>query len=218
MLSDLNNPWWYAVKAMILLLALPMHEACHALAAHLLGDDTAKHQGRISLNPLRHLDLWGTILLLIPGSFIGWAKPTPFNPVNLRGSRSLGSALIYLAGPFSNLLQAGLFSLVFRILLLSGVTAPLPFELLYAIIFINLTLFVFNLLPLPPLDGFGALSQIAAGEFKYTLMSVQQLGFPIFFVVLILDRISGFHFISRYIGATAGFVMGYLLPVSPLNG
>ena len=121
MLQDFNNPWWYVTKAIILLLALPAHEACHALMAWWLGDDTAKHQGRISLNPLHHLDPWGTILLLIPGSFIGWAKPTPFNPLRLRGNRSLGSALIYLAGPFSNLLQAGLFSLVFRILLLAGV-------------------------------------------------------------------------------------------------
>jgi Zn-dependent protease len=215
MLSDLNDPWWYAVKAMILLLALPMHEACHAGMAYLLGDDTAKHQGRISLNPIRHLDLWGTVLLLIPGSFIGWAKPTPFNPVRLRGSRSIGSALIYLAGPFSNLLQAGFFSLIFRACLLAGVQAKLPYELLYAIIFINLALFIFNLLPLPPLDGFGALSQIAAGEFKYTLMSVQQLGFPILFAVIMLDRLSGFHLISRYIGATAGVIMGWLLPGTP---
>ena len=217
MLSDLNNPWWYAVKAMILLLALPMHEACHAGMAYLLGDDTAKHQGRISLNPLRHLDPWGTIMILIPGNIIGWAKPTPFNPLNLRGNRSFGSALIYLAGPFSNLLQAGFFSLVFRILLLSGVQAPLPYELLKMIILLNLALFIFNLLPLPPLDGFGALSQIAAGEFKNTLASLQRLGFPILFVILIADQLSGFNFIGHIIGKFAWTMMDWLLPATALE-
>src|SRR6185369_10326497 len=92
-------------KILIILLALPAHEASHAAMAYLLGDDTAKRLGRVSLNPLRHLDPLGTVLLLIPGSFIGWAKPTPFNDTNLRGSRSLGSALIYLAGPLSNFAQ-----------------------------------------------------------------------------------------------------------------
>jgi Zn-dependent protease len=214
MLQDLNNPWWYAIKAIVLLLALPAHEASHALMAYLLGDDTAKHQGRISLNPLHHLDLVGTIMILIPGNIIGWAKPTPFNPSRLRGNRSFGSALIYVAGPLSNLLQAALFSLSYWVLLLSGLKAELPFELLKMIILINLALFIFNLLPLPPLDGFGALTQVAAGEFKYTLAGLQRLGFPILFVVLIADQLSGYNFIGRFIGRTAWMLMGYLLPAS----
>ena len=181
LLRNAGSLSWWLVLAMLIsyaalvFLMLPLHECAHGLAAYWLGDRTAKWQGRLTLNPLRHLDPVGTILLVLFG--FGYARPVPINPYNFRKVRpKTGMALTALAGPLSNLLMAWLSLLIFRlrVLLSGGMVAedaiyyreavPCWMELLYPIFVevfagINIGLAVFNLLPIHPLDGsriFGA--------------------------------------------------------------
>jgi Zn-dependent protease len=141
----------------ILIFSVIMHEVAHGYAAYMLGDPTAKLQGRLTLNPLAHIDLFGSIivplLLVLGGSGIlfGWAKPVPYNPYNLRNQR-WGEAIVGFAGVFTNLLLAVLFALVARASFASGFTM---FSTLAAsVVFVNLSLGLFNLIPIPPLDGY----------------------------------------------------------------
>lgn len=148
----------------VLLFSLSFHEAAHAWAAHRLGDDTALREGRISLNPVVHIDPIGTVLLPLlmfvsSGSpLFGWAKPTPYNPANFRRDRSMaqGHVRVAGAGPISNLILAVLFTVALFAAIRTGLVQrdrePLLI-LLLAGIQINVSLAIFNLLPLPPLDG-----------------------------------------------------------------
>ena len=154
----------------VLLFSVVIHEVSHGAMAHFLGDITAKSMGRLTLNPLPHIDLVGTILvpllLTIPTLFgvsapiFGWAKPVPYNPLNLK-YKKWGSALVGLAGPGSNLLLALVFGLSLRFLPLEN-TQLAPVVLVFAIItLLNLLLAIFNLVPLPPLDGSKILFSLA---------------------------------------------------------
>lgn len=144
-----------------MLLSLTVHEYAHAWSAGKLGDDTARAQGRLSLNPMAHVDLFGTVLLplllTISGAsfFLGWAKPVPVNPANFtsRLRMSTGMMLTAAAGPISNLLLAVASVATMKVLLVSGVTSSGVFMLLYYMLSINIGLALFNLIPFPPLDG-----------------------------------------------------------------
>lgn len=146
----------------VIIFSAIIHEYAHGLMAYQLGDPTAKYSGRLTLNPLAHIDLFGTVvlplmLLWMGGFFIGYAKPVPFNPLNFKNEKS-GTALVGIAGPASNLLIAlllGLFVRFFGGLGFFAVISPL----LSFIVLINIWLACFNLIPLPPLDG----SKIAMG-------------------------------------------------------
>ena len=162
--------------AVVLFLVLPVHEFAHGFVAHLCGDDTAKWHGRLSLNPLHHLDLWGTLMILTVG--IGYAKPVPVNPRNLRNYKR-DSILVALAGPFSNFLMALLAMLLFKIVavvgLLDNVVAYMAVSLVIDIIIsVNVSLMVFNLLPIPPLDGSRLWSTLLPGRWSYTLEQYSQ--------------------------------------------
>ena len=144
--------------AIFLLLAFPIHECAHAFAAYRLGDATAKMYGRLSLNPIVHFDPYGGMFLVISalagtGLLFGWAKPTPVNPSNLRDRRN-GEVIVALAGPGSNLVMAIVGALIFRAL---GSVAPdLPGIIWYVLrlfVSISIVLAIFNLIPIPPLDG-----------------------------------------------------------------
>lgn len=141
-----------------LIVGFTVHEFSHAFTAHMQGDNTARRMGRLTFNPVKHIDLLGFLLLLVVG--FGWAKPVQVDPYNLRGGR-LGMSLVALAGPLSNFILAFTLGLVFRFDLLpavlqtrgiSGVEQILGFAAFLAIFF-NLILGIFNLIPLPPLDG-----------------------------------------------------------------
>lgn len=160
--------------------AISIHEFSHAAAAYALGDSTAKHAGRLSLNPIRHLDPLGSLLLLIivftgaPG--IGWGKPVPVQPWHLRGQRR-GMAFVSAAGPASNVLLAVM--TLSADSLLSAYDVPLPQWLetiLSAIITVNISLAAFNFLPLPPLDGFALAIGILPQRAAMTLASVERYG------------------------------------------
>ncbi len=149
------------VIAIILIFSIIAHEIAHGAAAYALGDDTAKNAGRLSLNPIRHIDPFGSILLPgillltnfiagVHGFVIGWAKPVPVNPLNFR-DRKYGNLKVSLVGPGANILIAVIFGLALRFLLLY---IPQQTALILAyVVQINIALAVFNLIPLPPLDG-----------------------------------------------------------------
>ena len=111
-MADNNRVTELIIHALILFTAFPIHECAHAFAAHLMGDDTAKEQGRMTLNPIKHIDLWGTVLMLFAG--FGWAKPVPINPNNFK-NRKLGMALSSLAGPVSNLILAYISIILYKV-------------------------------------------------------------------------------------------------------
>jgi len=145
-----------AVLAVILLGAFPIHEFAHALAAYRLGDGTAKLMGRLTLDPRAHFDPTGGLLLVISvllTSFgFGWAKPTPYNPRMLRGGR-WGEAIVSVAGPISNFALAIAGAIPLRYIVATEMDAGILTDFLSFFVFINLGLMVFNLIPIPPLDG-----------------------------------------------------------------
>ena len=144
------------VLAMFLLVAFPIHEFAHAFAAFKLGDGTARLMGRLTIDPRAHFDPTGALLLAVSlfafGGGIGWAKPTPYNPMNLRGGR-WGEAIVSAAGPISNLILALAAAIPLRYIFATNMDVPLLTGTLYLFVQINLLLMVFNLIPIPPLDG-----------------------------------------------------------------
>jgi Zn-dependent protease len=145
--------------AIFLLVAFPVHEFFHAYAAYRLGDGTAKMFGRLTLNPVVHFDPLGGLLLIVSvlssGFIFGWAKPTPVNPSNLRDRRN-SEVIVALAGPASNLVMALLAAVLIRALNATGLLSELPdlaFQVLFFFVLFNILLAIFNLIPIPPLDG-----------------------------------------------------------------
>ncbi|MEO8470366.1 MAG: site-2 protease family protein [Chloroflexota bacterium] len=186
-----------SLVAIILLAALPIHEFSHALIAYRLGDGTAKLLGRLTLNPIVHFDpVGGTLLivtLLLPGSgfIFGWAKPTPVNPTNLRGGRQ-SDALVALAGPVSNLILAAAAAIPFRVMIATGVDASLPLAILFLFIQINISLMIFNLIPLPPLDGSHVLLALVDPRTSWQLRTfLNQYGSLILLALILIPSVTG---------------------------
>jgi len=172
----------------ILILSVVVHEVSHGYAAYLLGDPTAKYAGRLTLNPLKHLDPWGSViipfLLVVSGAGIifGWAKPVPYNPYNLKDQKH-GPALVGAAGPLSNLALAIFAGIGMRILYVMGNSDGLFFQILLIVVTINILLLVFNLLPIPPLDGSKLLYSVLPIS-EHTKMVLDQYGFVFLLVIL----------------------------------
>ena len=178
------------LQILILVISVVIHEVAHGYAAYFLGDPTAKYAGRLTFNPIKHLDPWGSVLLpLILVVFnspilFGWAKPVPYNPYNLRDQK-IGPALVGAAGPLSNFLLALLAVVSMRALLISGVYEGLILQILSMFIFINILLLVFNLFPIPPLDGSKLLYAIIPMS-EHTKMMLEQYGFVVLLVFISL--------------------------------
>lgn len=148
-----------------LVVSISVHEFFHAWSAYELGDPTARNQGRLTLNPIRHFDPLGALMIVfmaISGWGIGWGKPVPVNPYNLRTNPRVGMGLTSAAGPFSNLVLAALFAIPLRL----GWGMPAVAQtFLWTLVLTNVSLALFNLIPLPPLDGFGVIQGLL-GTFR----------------------------------------------------
>ncbi|WP_307290710.1 site-2 protease family protein [Bacillus sp. SORGH_AS_0510] len=166
-----------------LMFAFTFHEFAHAYVAYKFGDMTAKKQGRLTLNPLQHLDPFGTLLILIAG--FGWARPVPVNRFHFKKPR-LAGVLVSVAGPLSNLVLACVGFIVWYALNRYG-TVPSDNFIDFLNIFINLNvvLFIFNLLPLPPLDGYRIVEDLAPNHIRAKMTQYEQYGVLIFLILVI---------------------------------
>ena len=164
------------------------HEVAHGAAAYAFGDPTAKNQGRLTLNPLKHIDFFGSIVLPLilyithSGFIFGWAKPVPYNPYNLR-NRRLGEFCVSVAGILTNFIIAIIFAIIIRFAASWGLSEPVIGLMAY-IILLNITLGVFNLIPVPPLDGSKILYTLVPYRFERQLMVLEKYGF--YFVVILI--------------------------------
>ena len=178
-----------------LLIAVAVHEYAHARAAYALGDSTAADVGRMTLNPFKHLSLWGSLFLLFFG--FGWSEPVPVDPRNFRFPRR-DSLLTAFAGPASNFLVAAVFGLAIQ--LLPGSTR-LP-ALAAVIVFVNLLLAFFNLIPVPPLDGASILPYLFQRQ-PLVLLTLQRQGFLLLFGLILLDVLTGGNVLGTLVGQPA---------------
>ncbi|MBL8031559.1 MAG: site-2 protease family protein [Candidatus Doudnabacteria bacterium] len=183
----------YIIQLIILIFSAIVHEVMHGVAAEKLGDDTARLEGRITLNPIPHIDPFGSIalplFLMMVGSpvILGAAKPVPVNFNNLRDPKR-GMALVSLAGPLANFGLAILCVIPIKL----GLVNQLSYEILIQAIIINLVLGTFNLIPIPPLDGSKVLAAMAPDRWMYKILEWERFGFLIVFAFLylgLLDRI-----------------------------
>jgi len=175
-------------QILVLIFSAVAHEYMHGWMAHRLGDNTAKDAGRLTFNPLAHLEWFGSFflpLLMILSNFgfvFGWAKPVPYNPHNLK-DRKYGDAKVALAGPMANLGIAIVFGLVIRFLPFVSLTFT---GLLSIIVYINLILMIFNLIPIPPLDGSKILAVFLKPETRYKYLRMERTGFILVILVVML--------------------------------
>lgn len=188
----------FAFYLTVLIFSVVIHEVSHGYAALLLGDKTAKYEGRLTLNPIPHLDTFGSIILPLllsipllfgqPSILFGWAKPVPYNPYNLRNQK-WGPAIVAVAGPLANISLAVLFGLVVRFLPLASGTLPGLFILNFAsiasvVVVLNLVLAFFNLVPIPPLDGSKLLFAVLPYRYSNVRVFLERHGFLLLLVFI----------------------------------
>lgn len=182
-------------RIITLVIAFTVHEFSHAAAATLLGDETPRDAGRLTLNPFAHLDLIGTLMLVFAG--FGWAKPVPVNPYRLRQRSKAGMLIVSLAGPLSNFLLAILSALILRFNLVplnlnTNSFFPTFGQFLFEFLVINLTLFLFNLIPLSPLDGEKVFSFFIPDRFKFSYDKVKIYGPIVLLLIAVIGPRLGF--------------------------
>lgn len=191
------NSFTLMVRAIVLLTAIPVHEAAHAYMADKLGDPTARYKGRLTLNPLAHFDLIGSMALLFTG--IGWAKPVPINPINFDDSKK-GMALSAAAGPISNLVMATISLIITKIIAYTGgysmiygygtVTGNL-YMIFSTMCSINISLAIFNLMPFPPFDGSRIFNYFLSDRFYFKIMEYERYIFLVIFLLLYMGVFDG---------------------------
>lgn len=176
------------IVLVVVLLSMTLHEAMHAFVSYWLGDDTAKLEGRLTLNPVKHIDPFLTLLLpvmlaIVGGPIFGGAKPVPFNPDRVRYG-DWGAALVAIAGPLTNLLIA---FIAFGIYAIVGVSAGEGLaSLIMTIVMVNLGFFIFNMIPVPPLDGSRVLYALAPEFVRRGMEVIERYGIVIVFVLVII--------------------------------
>ncbi len=208
-------------RIVVLIVAFTVHEFAHAFTADRLGDYTPRMNGRLTLNPIAHLDPMGSLLLLVAG--FGWAKPVPINPYALQRRSSAGVMWVSLAGPLSNLIMAVLAAIPFRLGLVSLEAAyldsyasgshifPTLPQILFVFIEINLLLMLFNLIPLAPLDGEKILDHFLPPSWSRGLQSIQQYGPIILLALLFVGPLLGLDIIGKIIDPPLVALMRFLL-------
>lgn len=206
-----SSPIIFFAYVIAILVAITIHEFSHAWAADYLGDPTARLKGRISLNPLVHLDLFGTMFLLFFG--FGWGKPVPFDPYNLKNPRK-DAALISAAGPASNFILAILCSIAIRLLVFFNLSALFTIAsfILIPLITLNILLGIFNLLPISPLDGFKIVGGMLSKEQAQSWYQLERFG--MIFLLLLIFPIGKSSMIDLIIRPTISFFINLLLPNS----
>lgn len=213
LLGNVTVPLFIAF-ALTALLAFAYHELAHAVVADRLGDNTPRSFGRMTLNPFAHLDIFGTILLLVVG--FGWAS-TPVNPNNLRGNRRTSHAIVALSGPIANVIMAILWGLPVLLGIVEpstpteGAFLPTAYQICRIGVLINLVLFAFNLMPIPPLDGFTILMGVLPVEMSYRLEGLRQYGTIILMLVIFVLPYVGLDVIGFWIWPVVNNVMPILL-------
>jgi Zn-dependent protease len=190
---------------------IAFHEFSHAWAAHELGDDTAASQGRLTLNPIRHLDPLGTVLLLLVG--FGWGKPTPVNPYRLRNGVKKGNAMVAAAGPISNFFFAAVAALPLKLGWIDSVAsfdgiadasgAEILGLFLIFIVYINVLLGVFNLIPIHPLDGFKVAVGLLPGELSKRLNALSPWGPGILMTLFVVGFVTPYNPIGWVLGGVS---------------
>jgi len=200
------------LAAPAILIALTFHEFAHAYVAFRLGDPTAKNMGRLTLNPLAHLDPMGTIMIFL--IHFGWAKPVPVDTRYL-GNPKRDMMWISAAGPLMNMALALLSGILIRIFAGTGITsayaggsAGIFFQMLYYSLYINLALAFFNLLPIPPLDGSKILSGVLPNRYAHTLYMIESKGPMVLFGIIMFGWVTGFHVLGVVIGPFINFFSG----------
>jgi len=190
-----------------LVIVMPVHEFAHAFTAYRLGDTSQLTQGRLTLNPLKHLDPFGAVCILLTG--FGWAKPVYVNGSLLKKGGRFAHSLVSLAGPFSNFLLAIVFAFLYR-LVGAFITVPSAFvstvELFFIVVFmISINLAIFNLIPIPPLDGFGIINPLLSTKAQMFVRKYQQ-GFSVVFIILLVTGA-----LSRPIAAVSGWLQDLIM-------
>jgi Zn-dependent protease len=206
---------YFILNAIILFIALPIHEFAHAWTADRFGDETPRLNGRLTLNPLAHLDVMGSLMMVVAG--FGWAKPVPVNPYAL--SRHSSSALMWvsLAGPISNFLQAVVGAMAYRLLLnlggLSGGASQayiLLFLFVQQYIFVNLALMLFNLIPLAPLDGDKVADYLLPPSWARVLENIRPIAPMILLVLILAGNFLGFNILGSILGPPRDLIFQFL--------
>lgn len=208
----------------IIAVAFPVHEFSHAWAAYRLGDSTARYQGRLTLDPRAHFEPLGGIVLIVTALFfrfpIGWAKPTPVNPYNLQFGRR-GEVIVAAAGPLSNLVMALAVAIPVRFMwadggLMSDIVGSLPLALVYNVawffVFINVVLFIFNLLPIPPLDGWKVVTGLLDARTAMSLRQIEPYGLLILIGVILIAGTPIFTFMLDIVLFLTGGARMVVLP------
>jgi Zn-dependent protease len=195
--------------AVALVIAFSVHECAHAWTAYQMGDPTARNQGRLTLDPRKHLDVLGAIMVLAVG--FGWAKPTPVDPYRLSGGPKMGMALVSLSGPLSNLAMAFVAAIPLKMGLVSPMFSsqilPDPYQLVFTFVFLNVVLAVFNILPIAPLDGFSILYGLLPYPTSESFKRLEPFG-PIILLLLIFF---GGNLFSALVMGPARLLLGLLV-------
>ncbi len=199
-----------AAIIVVVFYSIIIHEVSHAFAAYALGDDSAKRAGRLSFNPIRHIDWFGTVILPLilyfsAGFIWGYAKPVPFNPYNFRNLKR-DSGLTALAGPVSNILIAIGMAVIYH---LSSASPLLQYISIY-VIFLNLLLAFFNLIPVPPLDGSKVLGMFLSDEAYWKWTAQERKGMIYLFVIIIASNLLGLNLVGRIVLPPVRAFMGLL--------